>query len=125
MCLYIYSRNQHTANKDLVVYKILLRHSFKERISPYMDFKYKLKILYTSPFSIRKSLHSKDLYCINEGLHAFTSIDIAKRTLPYFIKGGIYKCIIPKGSLYYINEEDNEIASNKLIVKRKLWFNRF
>lgn len=125
MCLETCKRNPYTANKNIVVYKILLKSFFGEIISPYLNFVYKLRTLYSTSLSVRQSLHSNKIYLIEKGLHAYTSIDKAKENLIYFSKATIYRCIIPKGSLYFINEDDNEIASNRLIVKRRLWFNRF
>lgn len=37
----------------------------------------------------------------------------------------LYKCIIPKGSTYYISSDNKEIVADKIIIKRKLWFNIF
>lgn len=125
MCLETCNKNPYTANKNIVVYKILLKSFFKEIVSPYWGFVYKLRTLYSTPLSVRQSLHSNKLYLIEAGLHAYTSIDKAKKEIVYFTRASIYRCIIPKGSLYYINEKDNEIISNQLIVKRKLWFNKF
>ena len=125
MCLQTYHKNPYTANKDIVVYKILLKSFFGEIVSPYLGFVYKLRTLYSTSLSVRQSLYSNKLYLIDEGLHAYTSIDKAEKEITYFSRANIYRCIIPKGSLYYVNEKDNEIVSNQLIVKRKLWFNRF
>ena len=125
MCLETYKRDPYTANKNIIVYKILLKSFFGEIISPYWGFVYKLRTLYSTSLSVRQSLHSNKLYLIEKGLHAYTSIDKAKEEIEFFNKATIYRCIIPKGSLYYINEQDNEIVSNQLIVKRKLWFNKF
>ena len=125
MCLETYNKNPYTANKNIVVYKIMLKSFFEEIISPYWGFVYKLRTLYSTSLSVRQSLHSNKLYLIEKGLHAYTSIDKVKQEIEFFNKATIYRCIIPKGSLYYINEQDNEIVSNQLIVKRKLWFNRF
>lgn len=125
MCLETCNKNPYTANKNIVVYKILLKSFFKEIVSPYWGFVYKLRTLYSTSLSVRQSLHSNKLYLIEAGLHAYTSIDKAKKEIVYFNRATIYRCIIPKGSLYYINEKDNEIVSNQLIVKRKLWFNKF
>lgn len=125
MCLQTYRKNPYTANKNIVVYKILLKSFFGKIVSPYWDFVYKLRTLYSTSLSVRQSLYSNKLYLIDEGLHAYTSIDKAEKEIISFKRAYIYRCIIPKGSLYYINKKDNEIVSNQLIVKRKLWFNRF
>lgn len=125
MCLETYNKKPYIANKNIVVYKILRKSLFAEIESPYRGFVYKLRTLYSTPLSVRKSLYSDKLYLIEEGFHAYTSIDKAKKEIIYFNKAAIYRCIIPKGSLYYINEKNNEIVSNQLIVKRKLWFDRF
>lgn len=53
-------------------------------------------------------------YIINEGYHSYTSIKSAKEKI-FYPDEVIIKCIIPKGTEYYINN-DNEIVSSTIIV---------
>lgn len=56
-------------------------------------------------------------YRIHEGYHSYATLNAA---MLYFNKlSNIIECIIPKGSEYYINE-DNEIVSSNIIVTDKV-----
>lgn len=122
MCLYTRWKKPKKAEKDIVVYKIL----HKNCISPYRGFEYDLGVKYDTDMESFKSQYTNGLY-IDVGFHAFTS----KRALLKsglkrdFIPGVAFKCIIPKGSSYYISSCKKEIVSDSIIIKRRLLFNRF
>lgn len=120
MCLYTKWKKPKIATKDIVVYKVL--RTYSEHIeSPYRGFVYNLKELYETKLTKCKSLGGLE-YSIFEGFHAFVS----KKINWYFrTHEKLYKCIIPKGSTYYISSNNKEIVANKIIIKRKLWFNMF
>jgi hypothetical protein len=50
---------------------------------------------------------------IDRGLHAYTTVNTAKRHKGYDEK--VVECIIPTGSTYYVGS-NNEICSDNLIV---------
>lgn len=53
-------------------------------------------------------------YKIDAGYHSYDAIERAKRSM-FFRDEVVIKCIIPKGTEYYINN-DNEIVSSTIIV---------
>ncbi len=120
MCLYTRWKKPKVAAEDIVVYKVLCTYS--EYIeSPYRNFVYNLKELYETKLTKCKSLGGLG-YNIFEGFHAFVS---KKPDWEFGIHEKLYKCIIPKGSTYYISSDHKEIVADKIIIKRKLWFNKF
>lgn len=122
MCLYTKWKKPKKAKKDIIVYKILDENC----ISPYRGFAYNLGVKYDTNMKSYKEMFISGLY-IYVGFHAFTS----KRALlksylkKEFISAVAFKCIIPKGSSYYISSCKKEIVSESIIIKRRLLFNRF
>lgn len=130
MCLYTKQIAPKVAEKDIVVYKVLDYNMG----SPYYGLLYHLNRKITSDLNIYDSRWhlGTQLLTVEEGLHSCTkriAAYLIQRYLNiYYKKSGItysvYKAIIPKGSKYYIGL-NNDIASDALIVKRKLRFNLF
>lgn len=118
MCLTTFQKTPYIAEKDITVYKGLFKVG-ERIISPFMGFPYTLNKLYQTNFRIspRTPLLPKYIY---EGFHGYRN---KKYAIFQWLE--VYKCIIPKGSLYYISSDQEEIVSNQIIVKRKLWFNKF
>ena len=122
MCLYTRWKKPKKAKRNIIVYKIL----DKTRVSPYRGFVYNLGVKYDTDMDFFINPFGGGLY-IDVGFHAFTS----KRALlksalkKDFIPGVAFKCIIPKGSSYYISSCKKEIVSDSIIIKRRLLFNRF
>lgn len=113
MCLYPIHSKTLIAEKDIKVYKMLVKGS-NELLSPYQDYPYKLRTLY----SVKTKLNNKSLNLINKGLHAYTDIIRAERQISYGSDRVIYEAKIPKGSLYKMGS-DQDIVSNQLIVLKK------
>ena len=63
------------------------------------------------------SMFRSNTWCIDEGYHSYKTLNIAKRRKEshYYV----VKCIIPKDSVYYINDK-NEIVSSNIIVTDKV-----
>jgi hypothetical protein len=119
MCLATFQKEPYIAQKDIIVYKALFK-SGKRILSPFREFPYILKKLYQTDFGITFSLTYNAPKLIHEGFHGYRN---RKYAISRWIK--VYKCIIPKGSQYYISSDQKEIVSDQIIIKRKLWFNRF
>lgn len=111
------------AKTDIQVYKILKKYQswiFKrtQYVSLYHRFKYKLDKVYKSKLGV-KFLEEYNGLQIEEGLYSFINFEeayfyranVSSGSLPWII----CKAVIPKGSVYYINE-DGEVVSDKLKV---------
>lgn len=129
MCLYTYQRKAKLALKDIVVYKVLS----EGLTSPIMYWhKYILDTIHVSDMNhtcIFKWDDERLLFSVEKGLHSFRNIFAARRLCKSETKYNnrhckfyVYKAIIPAGSYYYIGK-DNDIVSDRLIIKRKLWLN--
>lgn len=117
MCL-IPKESAKIADKDIVVYKVLLKYSYEVYRSPYKDAQYEIGKLYTANIRYHKRLVYKvDEYpvtttIIEEGLHAYT-FDSFAFLRAFAINGSVFKAIIPKGALYVLGT-GNEIVSTQL-----------
>ena len=110
MCLYTTQRRAKIAKEDIHCYKVMRVVNTHIR-SVYQNHRYYINKLETiDEFGIEKYL---DHISINEGLHAFTNYFKAYGTA-LFNAGIIYKCIIPKGSKYYLG--DDVIVSNQMMI---------
>lgn len=123
MCLYTRQKRAKIAKKDIPCYK-LFKIKNTHILSIYQEYRYYINRLEFIPkFGIFQRNGDK---IINDGLHAFLSIDTTKR---YRVAGGpgrgarvlypyewiIYNAIIPKGSKYYIGV-DGDIVSNQIMI---------
>ena len=129
MCFYIQKGNVRPkiAKKDITCYKVFdngahgNQHGTFIR-SLYQFFSYKIGIKYELDGYINPI---KDLYTNNSiievGLHSYTCLKHAEEKsirLSWFNgRCCVYKCIIPKGSTYYINTERKEYVSDQIIIE--------
>ena len=122
MCLYTRWKKPKEAEKDIIIYKILC----KDYRSPHMGFLYNLGVKYNTDMESYSSQYTDGRY-VEAGFHAFTNKRaLLKSSLKKdFISTVAFKCIIPKGSSYYISSCKKEIVSDSIIIKRRLLFNRF
>lgn len=117
MCL-IPKESAKIADKDIVVYKILLKCSNEIYLSPYRGAQYEIGKLYTANIRYCKRLLDKIDECpitttvIGEGLHAYISMGTASLQA-FLINGIVFKAIIPKGATYVLGN-DNDIVSTQL-----------
>lgn len=122
MCLSTKWKKPKKAERNIIVYKIL----DKDCISPYRGFIYNLGVKYNTDMKSCEDIFTDNIY-VDDGFHAFTS----KRALlkSYIYEDSIstvaFKCIIPKGSSYYISSCKKQIVSDSIIIKRRLLFDRF
>lgn len=125
MCLITNTSTPTILDKDLVVYKTFYEEN-GEIYSPYMDMRYDIGELYHDE-EIEAS-YTLAKYIIEKAYHSCLTKNKARWHININnIKHRIYKCIIPKGSKVFfgINLSHDEIASDTIIVKRRLWFNRW
>lgn len=124
MCL-VPVESAKIADKDIVVYKVLLKYPNGIYRSPYKDAQYEIGKLYTANIRYHKCLIDKvDEYpitktIIEEGLHAYTFDGLALLRA-FAINGFVFKAIIPRGALYVLGAED-EIVSTQLKLIDKIY----
>lgn len=121
------------AHRDMVCYKILDRNM----CSWIKGFKYTMNKVYKTELgileeglndiyftSLGKRIISKHTYCIFSGFHSYQR-NTKQLSRVYRIGclkiSYIYKCIIPKGSLYYRNQF-GEYVSDQIMIKEKVNF---
>ena len=130
MCFIIES--DHIADKEVVCFKVLMVEDGTLR-SPYFHKKWELRKEEVQKLNNGEITHCGrkggesviEKYTI-DGLYACVNKKSAKRLLRFIksktrIKLKIFKCIIPKGSKYFVGLD--ELCSEKLIIKRQLIFN--
>lgn len=121
MCL-IVKGNIKIAKKDRIVYKIFYEYD-RTLTSLYRGMKYiigrvykikAIKILMVNPYD-------KSEKRINRGYHAYTTLSMAKKKDLSYLNNTItiYRAIIPAGSQYAI-DDNNEIVSNQIVIKDKV-----
>jgi hypothetical protein len=111
MCFAL-DENHHNvliANKDIVCYKFLDVDGDRI-VSPYRKFIYNFNETYSTYHSL-KVINDN----VHEGYHSYTKLKIVVRQACN--RNIIVRCIIPKGSEYYINDYDEEYVSNNIIIK--------
>ena len=133
--------NVQIADKDFEVYKIVLNANKQSCKSCVQGFIYKTNIIYKIPYIqiIRTSIFNSIIFCVEEAYHSYTKIQYTLKSATvndsfFKIKGIIFgnqivplsfnnpyyaaTFVIPKGSQYAINEQD-EIISNQIIYTGK------
>lgn len=135
MCLITDQKRAFIAEKDITVYKLLEGNM----LSPYTNFTYEVGKLYKT--TIKRELEEdrccfdrRDHYDISKkwpnwpndsslkafgrGFHAALKKERLMSNDVDTYYGDIYKCIIPKGSKYYVNIS-GLVVSNQIIVTNK------
>lgn len=121
------------AHRDMVCYKVLDQNM----CSWIQGFKYNINTVYKTELgvlegeinniffsSLNKRIYSKNVYCIYKGFHSYqrNTKQISKVYVARYTRiPCIYKCIIPKGSLYYRNQF-GEYVSDQIMIKEKVNF---
>lgn len=132
MCLTKTKRLPRIVIKDIVVYKVLLEVN-GNLLTPYQNYPIEMGKTYTGSFEdcyvsaprlLNKSYFRYKIYhyiCsifsknITGGyIHSFYDEQAAKICSKYWCPTYVVKCVIPKGSIYFIGENGRECASIKL-----------
>ena len=140
MCWVGYMKDRRCALEDVTVYKILeKRYShgdhFDGLFSPVRRVKYKIGETYEPNFAVRPQYDYKNDSCsIGIGLHCYSEDNqiVVSNYGDITVIGGtrygrfgdaiipiIVRCIIPKGTIYYINSR-GEIVTEKLTLVCKM-----
>lgn len=106
MCFYTKGSRIRIATKDIECYKVVSIYS-SECISIYEKFRYNYDQIYSNKSKLKLFLK----WLFNE--------DINSEAYHSYIKHNLFtniKCIIPKGSLYLINDEFKEYCSTSIKI---------
>lgn len=114
MCLLSKTEKPYIAKEDMVVYKVTIK-VWKTYYSFFRDFPYNLNASYeeTEEGEIKKG---EEFYHIGKGwIHSYQNTEV----LSFFKCCNILKCIVPKGTLYYVGT-DGDICSKRLIIVKEV-----
>ena len=110
MCFFTEKSKIKIARKDIECYKEIrtIKHDYFKNccFSYYQDFKYEYNKIYSNKSKLK--LFKRwlfDKYVSSEGYHSYTTSENTS-----------IKCIIPKWSLYLINEEGTEYVSTSIKI---------
>ena len=114
MCFYIHFEHAEPkiAEKDIYCYKYLRKSSSKKKnkrkylFSPYRRFKWEKGEIYDTKLETWE-------YTIKQGFHTCTTRKSCRKRFAY---GKTYTCVIPWGSTYYYNPDEEEYVSDRLVV---------
>lgn len=110
MCWTSRKLDEHVATKDITAYKVVIPYT-RSCTSLFWKFNYEYNKLYTTSFTI----HAFDFgFYITEGFHSYKIVSQARK-LNRLYREHVIRCVIPKGSHYFINSDD-EIVSDKIII---------
>lgn len=116
MCLCKKSRIPRIAIKDIVVYKIVVptKNTLNGYKTPYRNCIVYMNNLYHGKFDYQDTLFTSFIRSnIESGyIHSYISLE-SLYNYTHFPNMCIAKCIIPKGTLYWIGDKE-DIASRKL-----------
>lgn len=124
MCFYTNKAIALKAKKDIVCYKVMYMSAVKNKVlTIYQIFAYTLNKINPVITLVLIPLRwgNSNIRIINEGYHSYIDIHSAKTyaNMPDSIIRYIFKCIIPKGSIYYKSDSmgDSQYVSNQIIIK--------
>ena len=109
MCFYTRGSRIRIATKDIVCYKsVIIKTDYC--ISPFQKFEYKYNKKYSGKSKWKLfSYWLFNLWVESEGYHSY----VDDSEIPFLLK---VKCIIPKYSLYLINDRNTEYVSTSIKV---------
>lgn len=115
MCFNIEGKNEgkKIAQKDIICYKLFGETPTGLPKSPIMEFRYTIGKM------VKRNIGKPCYGEIRRGLHSYSTHKIATERRGIFWGEHLYRAIIPQGSEYYYNSEDEEYVSNQIIIKEK------
>ncbi len=118
MCLYSKTTDSQTADRDITCYKLVypenMDHKFR---SQFQEFPYELGRTYQEIY-FRKVNLTRHVY---EGFHSYRTI---KEAVSHSCLNMVMiKCVIPKGSRYYVSDDGDQYCSDKIrvVAWRGVW----
>jgi hypothetical protein len=126
MCFSIQKGNvkPKIAERDITCYKVFDNGTYGNQHgtfirSLYQDFPYKIGIKYELDGYMNPIKDCIGNSTIEVGLHSYTCLKHAEQKsirLSWYNGRCVYKCIIPKGSTYYVNTKHKEYVSDQIII---------
>ena len=118
MCLISSRCESVRADRDITCYKLVypmnMDHKFR---SQFQAFPYELGCTYMEVY-FRKVNLTRHVY---EGFHSFRTIEKAvSHSCPGMV---MIKCVIPKGSWYYVSDENDQYCSDqiRIVAWKNVW----
>lgn len=123
MCFEIHKDfdKQLIASKDLTVWKRLVVSQAEDLTlihSPYRQYEYKI-----GEHNTLDRAFDCSLFQIAEGFHAYSNARRAVNSA--HSDESIFRCTVPKGSIYYWNPDHYEIVSDELIINELILPSRY
>lgn len=133
---------KHTAETDIIVYKVVNKISDNKYESIFVKYVYEKDKVNNGSISIRTAMTEgqPNIRTVEEGFHSYKCLEDAKldhqiRKVCNFRNAVIIKCVIPKGSIFYngfqkigingpvrIITKADQYVSDKIIVKEEVQF---
>lgn len=124
MCLISETNKPTIATEDIVCYKVITTENKTPYTDSFVNILHRLGII---PFKAKGNIKIEEnfnrftrryYYTITKGMiHTFKGQIFY--TMSWFFPK-IYKCIIPKGTEYFISQGGNEYCSKKIIFKKRI-----
>lgn len=131
MCLTAINEHAWTAERPILVYKILEDKGFFTKLTPFMNFKIKFKHGRSQQYvsKLGKSVYENgSIVEIGEGLHAMYNKTMAKiisnNLVCREIKTNVYYAVIPKGAKYYVGVNHDIVSDRQIIFRTERAFKR-
>jgi hypothetical protein len=122
MCLITDQKEPLVALKDIVVYKLLYEKVENQELKLFSVVRYyewKRGKLYSTIMKFKQHpaspINPEGYVAVENGFHA-----MYKDTFGCWICSAVYKAIIPKGALYFIGRDKEDIVSNEMILGERL-----
>ena len=110
MCFVTYNSKIRLARKNIECYKIVIKGK-NICFSQYQEFKYEYGKTYSGKSKMRLFLRwIFDIYVSDEAYHSYNRVCYPVNPFE------VVKCIIPKGSLYFISEDGTEYVSTSIKI---------
>ena len=119
------------AKKDILVYKFVNYNYYNPLINKctsfFRNFSYKFGVKYNTDIKIEFDNSVCAMWVGREGFHSYCNKKTALYNSKVYVLSPfttVVKCIIPKGSEYYVNNQYEIISNSIIILKKKSFFQK-
>lgn len=118
MCLISSRHESACTDRDITCYKLVYPANMDDKFrSQFQEFPYELGRAYQEEY-FREVNATRHVY---EGFHSYRTVkEATMHSCPGMV---LIKCVIPKGSRYFVSEENDQYCSNKIrvVAWRGVW----